>query len=127
MMFPDYSRISAAYARRRGTQGGREVEAHRGRDRRREAIKLALGRMKVHRAFPLLLILAGVSGCAGMKVEESTAQAVSIRYDGIIETLEDATEVARKDCARYGESVHLRTTKEVTTFERYAYFDCVSR
>jgi hypothetical protein len=83
--------------------------------------------MKIYRGFLLLLVLAGAWGCSGMKVEESTPQAVSIRYDGIVETLEDATEVARKDCAHYGETAHLRTINEVTTFERYAYFDCVSR
>jgi hypothetical protein len=82
--------------------------------------------MKIFRGFLLSLVLAGVCGCAGMKVEESTRQAFSIRYDGVIDTLEDATEVARKACARYGESVHLRTVNEVTTFERYAHFDCVS-
>jgi citrate lyase beta subunit len=83
--------------------------------------------MKIYPGFLLLLVLAGTCGCSGMKVEESTPQAVSIRYDGVIETLEDATEVARKDCARYGETAHLRKIDETTTFERYAHFDCVSR
>jgi len=83
--------------------------------------------MKIYPGFLLLLVVAGACGCSGMKVEESTAQAVSIRYDGVIETIEDATEVARRACARYGETVHLRTINEVTTFERYAHFDCVSR
>ena len=82
--------------------------------------------MKIYPGFLLLLVLAAACGCSGMKVEESTRQAVSIRYDGVVETLEDATEVARKACARYGETVHLRTINEVTTFERYAHFDCVS-
>jgi hypothetical protein len=83
--------------------------------------------MKRYLGFLLLLILAGACGCSNMKVEESTPQAVSIRYDGVIETLEDATEVARKACALYGKTVYLRTVDEPTTVERYAHFDCVSR
>ena len=83
--------------------------------------------MRVFWAFALLAILAETSGCWEMKVEESTPQAVSIRYDGLIQTLEDATEVARKNCARYGKTAHLRKVDETTTAERYAHFDCVSR
>jgi hypothetical protein len=83
--------------------------------------------MRVFRVFALLVILAEACGCSAMKVEEATPQAVSIRYDGLIQTLEDATEVARKNCALHGKTAYLRTVKETTTFERYAHFDCVSR
>jgi hypothetical protein len=82
---------------------------------RREAIKLTLSRMKLYRGFLLLLVLSGAYGCSVLKVEESTPQAVSIRYDGVIETLEDVTEVARKSCALYGKTVHLQTVDEPST------------
>jgi hypothetical protein len=82
--------------------------------------------MRVLWVLTLLVILAG-AGCSNMKIEESTPQAVSIRYDGVIRTLEDATEVARKNCALHGKTAYLRTVKETTTFERYAHFDCASR
>jgi hypothetical protein len=88
---------------------------------------MGLNEMRVFWVFALLVILAETWGCSAMKIEESTPQAVSIRYDGVIQTLKDATEVARQNCALHGKTAYLRKVDETTTAERYAHFDCVSR
>jgi hypothetical protein len=61
-----------------------------------------------------------------MKITEDSPAAVSIRYDGVIGTLGDATAAANQACAAHGKVAHLRSTDEKAAFERFAHFDCVS-
>jgi hypothetical protein len=84
--------------------------------------------MRSYRGCLLLLVLAGMCACSKeAQITESTPQAVSVRYDGVIQSLEDATEAARQACTRYGKTAHLRTIDQIAVMERYAHFDCVSR
>jgi hypothetical protein len=71
-------------------------------------------------------MLAGLCACSGPRIIEDTPAAVSIRYDGIVQTLEDATAAARRACTRYGKTAQLRTTDFVANLERYAHFDCIN-
>jgi hypothetical protein len=73
-----------------------------------------------------LVVLAGLCACSGARIVENTPTAVSVRYDGVVETLEDATTTARQACGAYGKTAHLRTTEMIATIEHYAHFDCVS-
>ena len=74
----------------------------------------------------LLPCLAGLllAGCSGAAVVESSATAVTIRYDaggGI----DEATELAQKACAAHRKTARLRTTANFGLTDRYAHYDCV--
>jgi hypothetical protein len=73
-----------------------------------------------------LVVLIGLCGCSEARIVENTPTAVSVRYDGIVQTLEDATAAAQQACAAHGKTAHLRTTEMIATIERFAHFDCVS-
>jgi hypothetical protein len=73
-----------------------------------------------------LVVLAGLCACSQVQIVENTPMAVSVRYDGVVQTLEDATAAAQKACAAYGKTAHLRTTEMIATIEHFAHFDCVS-
>lgn len=79
---------------------------------------------RIVRSFVYLTALAGLSACSGPRIVEDTPAAVSIRYDGVIQTLENATAAARRACARYGKTAQLRRTEVAANIERYAHFDC---
>ena len=73
-----------------------------------------------------LFVLACLCACSQMQIVENTASAVSIHYYSPVQSLEDATDAARKACAAYAKSAHLRTTELVGVAEHFAHFDCVS-
>jgi len=75
-----------------------------------------------------LSMLAGLCACsADVQIVETTASAVTVRYDGITQSLEDAAAAANKACAAYGKTAHWRSTSKMGISERSAHFDCVSR
>jgi hypothetical protein len=73
-----------------------------------------------------LAVLVGLCGCSQARIVENTPTAASVRYDGVVETLEDATAAAQQACAAHGKTAHLRTIDMIATIERFAHFDCVS-
>ena len=73
-----------------------------------------------------LVLLAGLCACSQARIVENTPSAVSVRYDGIVQSLEDAAAAAQKACAAHGKTAHLRTTEKIATIEQFAHFDCVS-
>jgi hypothetical protein len=73
-----------------------------------------------------LVVFVGLCGCSQVQVVENTPSAVSVRYDGIVQSLEDATAAAQKACAAHGKTARLRSTEMIATIERFAHFDCVS-
>jgi len=81
--------------------------------------------MRLARGILCLAMLAGLSGCWHMRIVEDTPMAVSIRYDGVVRSLEDATAAAQKACAAHGKIAHLRATETIAAAEHYAHFDCV--
>lgn len=72
-----------------------------------------------------LAALVGLCACAQQRIIENTPTAVTVRYGGIGESLDDATAVAQQACAAHGETARLRTTKVYGIDERYAHFACV--
>jgi hypothetical protein len=70
--------------------------------------------------------LAGLCACSTLQITEDTSMAVSVRYDGVVHTLADATAAAQKACAAHGKTAQLRTTDKQGNFERFAHFNCVS-
>jgi hypothetical protein len=70
------------------------------------------------------LILAA---CAGPALVENSASAVTVRYDGVVTTLDDATALAAKACATHGRTARLRKVAfaGLGLGERWAHFDCL--
>ncbi len=73
-----------------------------------------------------LVVLIGLCACSTGPIVENTPAAISVRYDGIVRSLADATATAQKACAAHGKTARLRRTEVIAAMERYAHFDCVS-
>jgi len=74
-----------------------------------------------------LLGLVLLAGCDPVQVVEGDETHVSIRYDGIANGLDEATQLAQKACAEHGRTAKLRRTyhEGLGVGERFAFFDCV--
>jgi hypothetical protein len=75
----------------------------------------------------LVLLLAILAGCDAVQIVEGSDTHVSIRYDGIANGLDDAKQLARQACGRYGKTARLRRTyyEGLGAGERFAFFDCI--
>ncbi len=75
----------------------------------------------------LLLPLLLLSACDPVQVVEGNDTHVSIRYDGIMNGLDQAKALAQKSCAAHGKTAKLRRTyyEGLGAGERFAFFDCV--
>jgi hypothetical protein len=73
-----------------------------------------------------LAALVGLAACSEARIVEKTPAAVTVRYDGVVQTFDGAAAAARKACAAYGKTAHLRRTEVLAAVERYAHFDCVT-
>jgi hypothetical protein len=73
-----------------------------------------------------LAALLGLGACSSQKITEDTSTAVSVRYDGVAVTLEDAIATANRSCAAYGKTARLRENTIRAILQRVAHFDCVS-
>ena len=74
-----------------------------------------------------LALLLPIAGCDPVQVIEGSDTHVSIRYDGIMNGLDKATQLARSACAQHGKTAKLRRTYQegLGVGERFAFFDCV--
>ncbi len=72
-------------------------------------------------------VLALLMGCDPVQIIEGSDTHVSIRYDGVMNGLDQATELANKTCAQHGRTARLRKTyyEGLGAGERFAFFDCV--
>ncbi len=78
--------------------------------------------------FPILAAAAfGRAACGGATLAEDSPSAVTVRYDGVATTLDDATALARKACAHHGRTARLRRVayQGLGLGERWAHFDCL--
>lgn len=77
--------------------------------------------------FAALLAVLVLGGCDPVEVVEGSDTHVSVRYDGIVNGLDQATELARSACAAHGKTAKLRKTyyEGLGAGERFAFFDCV--
>jgi hypothetical protein len=75
----------------------------------------------------LLAAVLALAGCDAVRVVESSPSAVSVRYDGILNGLDEATAQAERACAAHGKTAKLRKVyyQGLGAGERYAHFDCV--
>jgi hypothetical protein len=70
--------------------------------------------------------LLALSGCASLKVTDDTPNSVTIRYDGVASSFDDATAAANQACAKYGKTAKLREDDRKAALESYAHFYCVN-
>ena len=77
-------------------------------------------------ALALGAVMVGLGACSSMKVVDDTPESVSIRYDGVVSSLDDATAEAKRLCAAHGKTAKLRETDRKAALESYAHYYCVS-
>lgn len=75
----------------------------------------------------LLAGLLQLAACDAVQIVESADTHVSVRYDGIMNGLDQATELAKKACAAHGRTAKLQKVyyEGLGAGERFAFFDCV--
>ena len=76
------------------------------------------------------IFLAGLlllTACDAVQIIENADTHVSVRYDGIMNGLDQATELAKRACARHGRIAKLQKVyyEGLGAGERFAFFDCV--
>ena len=79
-------------------------------------------------ARPALMAAAlALAACDAVQVVESSPTAVSVRYDGVMNGLDQATRLAQQTCTRYGKTAKLRKVyyEGLGAGERFAHFDCL--
>jgi hypothetical protein len=74
-----------------------------------------------------LAVLLLLCACDAVQIVEGSDTHVSIRYDGIMNGLDQATQLAQKACAAHGKTAKLRKSyyEGLGAGERFAFFDCV--
>jgi hypothetical protein len=79
------------------------------------------------RAKLLLIGLLQLAGCDAVQIVENADTHVSVRYDGIMNGLDQATELAKKACATHGRTAKLQKVyyEGLGAGERFAFFECV--
>jgi hypothetical protein len=75
----------------------------------------------------VLAVLLLLCACDAVQIVEGSDTHVSIRYDGIMNGLDQATQLAQKACAAHGKTAKLRKSyyEGLGAGERFAFFDCV--
>jgi hypothetical protein len=76
-------------------------------------------------ALALGAVMIGLGACSSMKIIQDTPESVSIRYDGVATSLDDATAEANRLCAAHGKVAKLRETDRKAALESYAHYYCV--
>lgn len=99
---------------------------HVSRQQKRNAYGPRLRTKPVCRAtfFAGLLLL---TACDAVQIVENADTHVSVRYDGLMNGLDQATELAKKACAAHGRIAKLQRVyyEGLGAGERFAFFDCV--
>jgi len=74
----------------------------------------------------LLSGLLALAGCtATPTVVENSAEAVTVRYDGIVNNIDDATQVAQKVCASHDKIARMRKVNDEGLGQHFGHFNCV--
>ncbi len=74
----------------------------------------------------LLVGLLQLAACDAVQIVENADTHVSVRYDGIMNGLDQATELAKRACAAHGRTAKLQKVyyEGLGAGERFAFFDC---
>ena len=81
----------------------------------------------MHRIAFLLSGLLALTACtATPTVVENSPTAVTVRYDGVVNGIADATQVAQKVCASHDKTARLRKVNDEGIGQHFGHFDCIS-
>jgi len=81
----------------------------------------------MHRIALLLSGLFALTACtATPTVVENSATEVTVRYDGIVNNIDDATQVAQKACASHDKVARLRKVNDEGVGQHFGHFYCTS-
>jgi hypothetical protein len=80
----------------------------------------------MHRVTLFSGLLALTACTATPTVVENSATAVTVRYDGIVNKIDDATQVAQKVCASHDKIARLRKVNDDGIGQHFGHFDCIS-
>jgi imidazolonepropionase-like amidohydrolase len=80
------------------------------------------------KSWPVALsALVVLSACTSTPtVVRSTDAEVAVRYDGIVNGIDDAKQMAEKACAARNKTARLRRVSDQGLGLHYGYFDCIS-
>jgi len=74
----------------------------------------------------LLAVLFALVACTSTPtIVENSATAVTVRYDGIANNIDDATQLAQKACAAHGKTARLRNVSDQGLGQHFGHFNCV--
>ncbi|MBV8776912.1 MAG: hypothetical protein JO258_06930 [Alphaproteobacteria bacterium] len=73
------------------------------------------------------VLITLLCACSPQRITEDTDSAVTVRYDSVVQTLDDATATAERACAAHGKTAALRSTDMRAVLEHFAHFNCVPR
>jgi len=59
-------------------------------------------------------------------IVQNTDKTVAVRYDGIVNGIEEAKQTAEKACAARNKTARLRRVSDQGLGQHYGYFECVS-
>ncbi|HXO90511.1 MAG TPA: hypothetical protein VN849_06945, partial [Stellaceae bacterium] len=89
-----------------------------------EGMTFCISRKSWRVAFSALVVL---SACTSTPtVVRNTDTEVAVRYDGIVNSLDDARQMAEKTCAARNKTARLRRVSDQGLGQHYGYFECVS-
>ena len=68
-----------------------------------------------------------LAACDAVQIVENADTHVSVRYDGIMNGLDQATDLAKRACVTHGRTAKLQKVyyEGLGAGERFAFFDCV--
>ena len=83
-------------------------------------------RIRRARGIALPAGLLALTACtATPTIVENSATEVAVRYDGIVNKLDDARQVAQRACAARNKVARLRKVDDQGLGQHFGYFDCV--
>ena len=71
-------------------------------------------------------LLALVACTSTPTIVENTATEVAVRYDGIVNSIDDAKQAAQKACATHDRIAKLRKVDDEGLGQHFGYFNCIS-
>jgi hypothetical protein len=71
-------------------------------------------------------LLALVACTSTPTIVENTATEVAVRYDGIVNNIDDAKQAAQKACAAHDRIAKLRKVDDEGLGQHFGYFNCIS-
>ena len=80
----------------------------------------------MHRVALLSGLLALAACTATPTIVENSPTEVAVRYDGVVNKIDDAKQMAERACAAKDKIARLRKVDDEGLGQHFGYFDCIS-